>query len=41
MSSIFIEEYSPKSFVVRGDTLEHKESLKSLGGLYQEAVEVI
>ena len=32
MASIFIEEYSPKSFVVRGDTHEHKESLKGLGG---------
>lgn len=38
MSSIFIEEYSPKSFVVRGDTREHKESLKSLGGKWNSGL---
>ena len=30
--SIHKEEYSAKSFVVRGDTRPHKESLKKLGG---------
>lgn len=30
--NIYIEEYSDKSFVVRGETREYKESLKSLGG---------
>jgi hypothetical protein len=38
MSSVFIEEYSPKSFVVRGDTREHKESLKSLGGKWNSGL---
>ena len=31
-SSVYIEEYSPKSFVVRGDTQPIKDQLKSLGG---------
>lgn len=31
-SSVYIQEYSAKSFVVRGDTQPHKESLKNLGG---------
>lgn len=31
-SSVYIQEYSSKSFVVRGDTQSHKESLKNLGG---------
>ena len=31
-SSVYIKEYSAKSFVVRGDTQPHKESLKNLGG---------
>ena len=31
-SSVYIQEYSPKSFVVRGNTQPHKESLKNLGG---------
>lgn len=30
--SIYIEEYSTKSFVVRGETRDYKESLKALGG---------
>jgi len=29
-----IEEYSPKSFVVRGDTKRFKEELKKLRGRY-------
>lgn len=29
---IYIEEYSAKSFVVRGDTQPHKDNLKALGG---------
>jgi hypothetical protein len=36
--SIFIEEYSPKSFVVRGDTRDHKESLKALGGKWNSGL---
>lgn len=32
MASIYIETYSDKSFVVRGDTKEYKESLKAMGG---------
>ena len=31
-SSVYIQEYSAKSFVVRGDTQPHKEALKNLGG---------
>ena len=31
-SKIFIQKYSDKSFVVRGDTQEYKDSLKNLGG---------
>lgn len=30
--TIYIEDYSPKSFVVRGETTEYKEELKQLGG---------
>lgn len=36
--SIFIEDYTPKSFVVRGDTRECKESLKSLGGKWNSSL---
>lgn len=32
MSRVTIEDYTPKSFVVRGETQPHKESLKSMGG---------
>lgn len=32
MTSLTIQEYSPKSFVVLGDTEPHKEQLKGLGG---------
>lgn len=31
-NEIYIEEYSEKSFVVLGETKNHKESLKQLGG---------
>ena len=31
-TGVYIEEYSEKSFVVRGDTRPHRESLKALGG---------
>ncbi len=31
-NNVYIEEYSPKSFVVRGDTQPIKDQLKSLGG---------
>ena len=30
--SIYIEDYSDKSFVVLGETREHKDNLKKLGG---------
>lgn len=30
--NIYIQDYSGNSFVVRGETLEYKDSLKSLGG---------
>jgi hypothetical protein len=30
--SIYIEDYTEKSFVVLGETKEHKENLKKLGG---------
>ena len=30
--SIYIQEYSPKSFVVRDDTDEHGDELEKLGG---------
>lgn len=30
--SIYIEDYTEKSFVVLGNTLEHKDNLRSLGG---------
>ena len=32
MSTIRIEKYTDKSIVVRGETTEYKETLKSLGG---------
>ncbi len=31
-TEIYIEEYSEKSFVVRGDTRPYRDSLKALGG---------
>ena len=31
-NNIYIQEYSGKSFVVRGDTQKYKETLKNLGG---------
>jgi len=31
-STVYIEVYSDKSFVVRGDTRPHRESLKAMGG---------
>lgn len=30
--SVYIEEYSAKSFVVRGDTQQYKDTLKNMGG---------
>ena len=36
--SIFIEDYTPKSFVVRGDTKESKDSLKALGGKWNSSL---
>jgi hypothetical protein len=31
-AKVYIEKYSDKSFVVRGDTRPHRESLKAMGG---------
>ena len=31
-STVYIEKYSDRSFVVRGDTRPHRESLKAMGG---------
>jgi hypothetical protein len=36
--SIFIEDYTPKSFVVRGDTRDSKDSLKALGGKWNSSL---
>ena len=36
--NISIEEYSAKSFVVRGETQPHKESLKSMGGKWNSSL---
>jgi hypothetical protein len=36
--SIFIEDYTTKSFVVRGDTRESKDSLKALGGKWNSGL---
>lgn len=38
MSGIYIEEYSPKSFVVRGNTKDYKESLLALGGKWNSSL---
>jgi len=35
---IYIEEYSPKSFVVRGGTNPHKDSLLALGGKWNSSL---
>jgi hypothetical protein len=32
LSKVYIEDYSPKSFVVRGDTQPYKEQLKNMSG---------
>ena len=32
MADLTVEDYSEKSIVVRGDTKEHKDALKQLGG---------
>jgi hypothetical protein len=34
MTDLTVEEYSEKALVVRGETTEHKEELKQLGGKY-------
>lgn len=33
-SKMFIEDYSEKAIVVRGDTKPHKDDLKKIGGMY-------
>jgi len=35
---IYIQEYSPKSFVVRGGTNPHKDSLLALGGKWNSSL---
>jgi hypothetical protein len=35
---IYIEEYSPKSFVVRGSTKDYKDSLLALGGKWNSSL---
>jgi len=35
-NKVYIEKYSEKSFIVRGDTRPHRESLSSLGGKWAE-----
>ena len=37
-SNISIEVYSDKSFVVRGETIPYKESLKSMGGKWNSSL---
>ena len=37
-TAIYIEDYSAKSFVVRGETRECKESLKALGGKWNSSL---
>ena len=38
MSDIFLEEYTSKSFVIRGDTREYKDSLKAMGGKWNSSL---
>lgn len=37
-TSIEIQDYTPKSFVVRGETTEYKENLKALGGKWNSCL---
>ena len=37
-TTLYIQEYSPKSFVVRGETREYKDSLKALGGKWNSSL---
>tara|TARA_Y100000389_G_scaffold190257_1_gene214917 strand:- start:101 stop:232 length:132 start_codon:yes stop_codon:yes gene_type:complete len=41
MSTIRIEKYTEKSIVVRGETTEYKETLKSLGGKWNITITII
>ena len=38
MPDIFLQEYTSKSFVVRGDTREYKDSLKAMGGKWNTSL---
>jgi hypothetical protein len=38
MTDIFLEEYTSKSFVIRGDTKEYKDSLKAMGGKWNSSL---
>ena len=35
---IYIQDYTPKTFIVRGETREYKNSLKSLGGKWNPSL---
>ena len=35
---VYIENYTMKSFVVRGETIDHKETLKLLGGKWNNSL---
>jgi hypothetical protein len=38
MASITVEDYTTKSFVVRGDTVQYKENMKALGGKWNASL---
>ena len=38
MSSIQIQDYTAKSFVIRGDTRDYKEDIKSIGGKWNSSL---
>ena len=37
-NAVFIEDYTTKSFVVRGNTKEHKDSLMAMGGKWNNGL---
>lgn len=37
-NAVFIEDYTPKSFVVRGNTKEYKDSLMAMGGKWNNGL---
>jgi hypothetical protein len=38
MPNIYIEDYTTKSFVVRGETRDYKDSIKSIGGKWNSSL---